>query len=212
MIRILIADDHALVRNGLNQWLSSIEDLEVVGLASNGREAVDLGCELLPDIVLMDLSMPVMDGITATAELTAKAPQVLIIALTTTGDPQQVNAALDAGAMGYMLKDVEPEVLVANIRAVVAGGLALSPAIAANLFKAGRGPRAIYDSLTPREQEILLLIAAGNPNKQIGSKLGISDKTVKAHCGRIFQRLGVRDRTQAAVWVMRIAPNESDTQ
>ena len=156
--------------------------------------------------------MPVMDGITATAELTAKAPQVLIIALTTTGDPQQVNAALDAGAMGYMLKDIEPEVLVANIRAVVAGGLALSPAIAANLFKAGRGPRAIYDSLTPREQEILLLIAAGNPNKQIGSKLGISDKTVKAHCGRIFQRLGVRDRTQAAVWVMRIAPNESDTQ
>ncbi|MEI7753557.1 MAG: response regulator transcription factor [Actinomycetota bacterium] len=212
MIRILIADDHALVRNGLDQWLSSIEDLEVVGLASNGREAVDLACELLPDIVLMDLSMPVMDGITAMSELATKAPQVSIIALTTTGDPQQVNAALDAGAMGYMLKDVEPEVLVANIRAVAVGGLALSPSIAANLFKAGRGPRAIYDSLTPREQEILLLIAAGNPNKQIGRALGISDKTVKAHCGRIFQRLGVRDRTQAAVWVMRIAPNESDSQ
>ena len=126
MIRILIADDHALVRNGLDQWLSSIEDLEVVGLASNGREAVDLACELLPDIVLMDLSMPVMDGITAMSELATKAPQISIIALTTTGDPQQVNAALDAGAMGYMLKDVEPEVLVANIRAVAVGGLALS--------------------------------------------------------------------------------------
>ena len=206
MIRIVVADDHALVRTGLDQWLGSVPDLAVVGLAADGREAVDLVCELLPDVVLMDLIMPVLDGVGATAEIVARAPQVAVIALTTTHDPQRVNAALEAGAMGYLLKDVEPEVLVANIRSVVRGGLALSPAIAANLFKAGRSPRAVYGSLTQREQEILARIAAGEANKQIARALGISDKTVKAHCGRIFQRLGVHDRTQAAIWALRTVP------
>jgi DNA-binding NarL/FixJ family response regulator len=206
MIRIVVADDHALVRTGLDQWLGSVPDLEVVGLAADGREAVDLACELLPDVVLMDLIMPVLDGIGAIAEISVKAPQVAVIALTTTHQPQKVNAALEAGAMGYLLKDVEPEVLVANIRSVVSGGLALSPSIAATLFKAGRTPRAIYGSLTQREQEILARIAAGEANKQIARALGISDKTVKAHCGRIFQRLGVHDRTQAAIWALRTIP------
>ena len=210
MIRVVVADDHPLVRTGLDQWLRSVPDIDVVGLACDGREAVDLACSLLPEVVLMDLTMPVLNGVEATTELAVRAPQVAVIALTTSHDAQLVNAVLAAGAMGYLLKDVEPEVLVANIRAVVRGGLALSPPIAANLFKADRSPRSVYGSLTQREQEILALIAAGEANKHIALRLGISDKTVKAHCGRIFKRLGVRDRTQAAIWATRTVPGLAD--
>jgi len=201
VIRVLLADDHAVVRTGLQHWLGTIPDIDVVGTAEDGAEAVELACALQPDVVLMDLSMPVMDGIAATSAITTKLPDVAVIALTTTHDAQRVNAALDAGAVGYLLKDVEPEVLVNSIRAARQGGLTLSPTVAAQLFRSARSPVARFESLTPREQEILLLIARGHANKQISRALGISDKTVKTHCGRIFGRIGVRDRTQAAIWV-----------
>jgi len=211
VIRVLLADDHSVVRTGLQQWLSSVPDFEVVGTAQDGREAVELTCALLPDVVLMDLSMPVLDGIAATSEITAKAPGTAVIALTTTHDPQRVNAALDAGAVGYLLKDVEPEVLVNSIRAAMQGGLTLSPTIAAQLFRSGRSPAGVFESLTPREREILLLIARGEANKQISRTLGISEKTVKTYCGRIFNRIGVRDRTQAAIWFLKTTDSSGRT-
>jgi DNA-binding NarL/FixJ family response regulator len=210
VIRIVIADDHGLVRTGLEQWLQSVSDIDVVGVAVDGREAVDLACALLPDVVLMDLAMPVMSGVDATAEITARAPEVRVIALTTSHDPQLVNAVLAAGATGYLLKDVEPEVLVSSIRAAGRGGLVLSPPVAADLFRGERATSSAYEGLTPREREVLALIAAGESNKRIALLLGISDKTVKAHCSRVFKRLGVRDRTQAAIWAMRAGPDAGD--
>jgi DNA-binding NarL/FixJ family response regulator len=206
VIRIIVADDHALVRAGLQQWLSSVADFEVVGLAADGREAVEMAGERLPDVVLMDLSMPVLDGVEATRQIVTGANGVAVIALTGSDDAHLVDAALAAGAMGYLLKDVEPEVLASSIRAVVQGGLALSPAVAVKLFKATNTPAGGVGSLTEREIEVLQLIAAGKANKQIGRALGISEKTVKGHCGRIFQRLGVSGRTEAAMWALRTIP------
>lgn len=203
MIRILIVDDHAVVRHGLSNWLSAIADFDVVGLAANGQEGVDMCNALRPDVVLMDLSMPTLNGVEAIAQLHATSPEIAVVALTTTQDGELVNAALDAGAMGYLLKDVEPEVLISSIRSVVLGGLPLSPLIAAHLFRVNRPPRSKYDTLTPRERQILDMIANGDHNKEIALALGISEKTVRVHCSRIFQRLGVTDRTQAAVWAMR---------
>lgn len=209
MIRILIVDDHAVVRHGLSNWLSAIADLDVVGLAANGQEGVDMCDELRPDVVLMDLSMPLLNGVEAIARLHESTPEIAIIALTTTPDSELVNAALDAGATGYLLKDVEPEMLISSIRSVVQGGLPLSPMIAAHLFRVNRSPHSKYDTLTPRERQILDMIALGDHNKQIAQALGISEKTVRVHCSRLFQRLGVTDRTQAAVWAIRTMPRSA---
>lgn len=209
MIRIVIADDHAMVRAGLSQLLGSFEDLEVVGTASDGREALDVVGELRPDLVLMDLSMPLMDGIEATATLKQRYPETHVVVLTTFQEPRQVSAALSAGASGYLVKDVEPEVLVAGIRAAVQGGAPLSPSVAAGLLRGSSQMNMVSPaSLTPRELEILQLIVDGHTNQQIARTLGISEKTVKTHCSRLFQRLGVTDRTQAAVWAMRNLPNQ----
>lgn len=208
MIRIVIADDHAMVRAGLSQLLGSFDDLEVVGTASDGSEAVQVVGELLPDLVLMDLSMPVMDGIEATAAVKKAYPDTHVVVLTTFQEPRQVAAALSAGASGYLVKDVEPEVLVAGIRAAVQGGAPLSPSVAAGLLRGSNQMSMVSpSSLTPRELEILQLIVDGHTNQQIARTLGISEKTVKTHCSRLFQRLGVSDRTQAAVWAMRNLPN-----
>ncbi|MFZ4717818.1 MAG: response regulator [Ilumatobacteraceae bacterium] len=208
MIRIVIADDHAMVRAGLSQLLGSFEDLEVVGTASDGKEALEVVGELQPDLVLMDLSMPVMDGIEATAAIKQRHPDVHVVVLTTFQEPRQVSAALGAGASGYLVKDVEPEVLVAGIRAAVQGGAPLSPSVAAGLLRGGSQMSMVSPaSLTPRELEILQLIVDGHTNQQIARALGISEKTVKTHCSRLFQRLGVTDRTQAAVWAMRNLPS-----
>lgn len=209
MIRIVIADDHAMVRAGLSQLLSSFEDLDVVGTASDGKEALDVVGELRPDLVLMDLSMPLMDGIEATATLKQRYPETHVVVLTTFQEPRQVSAALSAGASGYLVKDVEPEVLVAGIRAAVQGGAPLSPSVAAGLLRGSNQMNMVSPaSLTPRELEILQLIVDGHTNQQIARTLGISEKTVKTHCSRLFQRLGVTDRTQAAVWAMRNLPNQ----
>lgn len=209
MIRILIADDHAVVRYGLSNWLSAIADLDVVGVAANGQEAVDMCSALHPDVVLMDLAMPVLNGVQAIAQLHETTPEIAVIALTTTHDGELVTAALDAGAMGYLLKDVEPEHLISSIRSVVQGGLPLSPIVAAQLFRVNRPPHSKYDTLTPRERQILDMIANGDHNKEIALALGISEKTVRVHCSRLFQRLGVTDRTQAAVWAVRTMPRSN---
>ena len=212
MIRIVIADDHAMVRAGLSQLLGSFDDLEVVGTASNGEEAIEVVASSRPDVVLMDLSMPQMDGIEALTVVKQRFPDVRVVVLTTFQEPRQVSAALSAGASGYLVKDVEPEVLVAGIRAAVQGGAPLSPSVAAGLLRGGSGPmggNVSPASLTKREMEILHLIVDGRTNQGIATILGISEKTVKTHCSRLFQRLGVTDRTQAAVWAMRNLPSSS---
>jgi DNA-binding NarL/FixJ family response regulator len=210
MIRIVIADDHAMVRAGLAQLLGSFDDLEVVGVASNGAEAVQVVAEVLPDVVLMDLSMPVMDGIEALTLVKQQHPETHVVVLTTFQEPRQVASALGAGASGYLVKDVEPEVLVAGIRAAVQGGAPLSPSVAAGLLRGNATMSMVSpSSLTPRELEILHLIVDGHTNLGIANELGISEKTVKTHCSRLFQRLGVTDRTQAAVWAMRNLPTSS---
>jgi DNA-binding NarL/FixJ family response regulator len=209
MIRIVIADDHAMVRTGLSQLLGSFDDLDVVGTASNGEEAVKAVEELRPDIVLMDLSMPVMDGIEALTLIKQQHPATHVVVLTTFQEPRQVSAALSGGASGYLVKDVEPEVLVAGIRAAVQGGAPLSPSVAAGLLRGNSTMSMVSpSSLTRREMEILQLIVDGRTNHGIAVELGISEKTVKTHCSRLFQRLGVTDRTQAAVWAMRNLPSQ----
>ena len=210
MIRILLADDHVLVRAGLSQLLDAQADIEVVGVACDGQEALEMARELCPDVVLMDLQMPIVDGITAIGELTVEMPEISVIALTTFQEPQQVTAALAAGARGYLVKDVEPEVLVAGIRAVVNGGAPLSPSVAAQLLRSAASQPTMVGSVTQRERQILRLIVSGQSNKQIGRELGISEKTVKSHCGRLFQRINVSDRTQAAVWATKNLPPGDD--
>jgi DNA-binding NarL/FixJ family response regulator len=205
-----LADDHVLVRAGLSQLLDAQPDMEVVGVACDGQEALNLARQLHPDIVLMDLQMPIVDGVSAMQELTSELPEISSIALTTFQEPQQVTAALAAGARGYLVKDVEPEVLVAGIRAAVNGGAPLSPSVAAQLIRNAASTPTTVGSLTQRERQILKLIVAGQSNKQIGRELGISEKTVKSHCGRLFQRLNVSDRTQAAVWATKNLPADDN--
>jgi len=158
----------------------------------------------------MDLQMPIVDGITAIGILAASNPEIAVIALTTFQEPHQVTAALAAGARGYLVKDVEPEVLVAGIRAAVNGGAPLSPSVAAQLIRNASSQPNSGASLTQRERQILRLIVGGQSNKQIGRELGISEKTVKSHCGRLVQRINVSDRTQAAVWATKHLPPEDD--
>jgi DNA-binding NarL/FixJ family response regulator len=205
MIRIVIADDHPLVRAGLEMWLASLDDMDVVGVAANGQEAIDVTRALSPDVVVVDIAMPVVDGISAIRQISASDDHVAIIALSTYHDQVKINAALEAGAIGYLLKDVNSDALVTGIRSVMTGGMALSPVVAAQLF--GRAAKvsaqADAESLTPREREILDLIATGHANKQIARLLQISEKTVKSHCGRLFQRIGATDRTQAAIWALK---------
>ena len=206
MIRVLIADDHPMVRLGLERLLESYRDIDVVGAASNGEEAIALIASTSPQVVLMDMAMPSMDGIETTRRLLALYPEVIVIALSTHNDPQQVVGALDAGAHGYLVKDVEPDVLVAGIRSVLEGGAPLSPSVARHLLRGGWQLEAPASQLTRRELEVLRLIVDGYHNKQIATALGISEKTVKTHCSRLFQRIGVADRTQAAVWAERHLP------
>ena len=208
MIRIVLADDHALIRNSLSRMLATQPDFEVVGIASDGQEALDLVRQHSPEVVLMDLHMPVVDGVAAIEVLTKDHPDVSVIALSAFEEPTQVTAALTAGAQGYLIKDVEPEVLFAGIRSAVTGGVPLSPRVAAQLIRSKMSP-TIADTLTERERHVLHLIVEGRTNAQIGAELGVSRATVTSVCGRIFKRLEVADRTQAAVWAMRNLPPES---
>jgi DNA-binding NarL/FixJ family response regulator len=208
MIRVLIVDDHAVVRRGLEQLLASAADLDVVGSASDGEEAVLLASERAPDVILMDLSMPLLDGIEATRRIVAARPDVHVIVLTSFDDQRRILDALGAGATGYLLKDAEPDDVLGAIRTAVEGGSPLDPRAARVLVDARREQEPSR-TLSPREEEVLRLVATGLANKQIARRLGIAERTVKAHLTSVFQQLGVSDRTQAALWAREHLPDLS---
>ena len=202
MIRIVVIDDHTIVRDGLVQLLRSHADLEVVGAGGDGAAAVALCLEHRPDIVLMDLSMPGMDGVEATRQIVAQAPGAQVVVLTSFMDRDRIVAALGAGAIGYLLKDAEPDELIRGIRSAARGESPLDPRAARTMLSAQRTPGPL-DALTEREREVLALVAEGLPNKQIARRLEISEKTVKAHLTSVFRAIGVNDRMQAGLWARR---------
>jgi NarL family two-component system response regulator LiaR len=200
--RILITDDHGVVRQGLRMFLSLDPDLEVVGEAENGQEALAMARDLKPDVVLMDLIMPVMDGIRATEAIRSELPEVEVIALTSVLEDASVTGAVKAGAIGYLLKDTDAEELKRAIQAAAQGRVHLAPEAAARLMREVRAPES-PEELTERETEVLKFLARGKANKQIASALFVSEKTVKAHVSSILMKLGVQSRTQAALHAVR---------
>ena len=204
MIRVLIVDDHPLVRQGLGVVLAGADDIEVVGAVADGSLAADAAESSGADIVLMDLSMPGTDGVQATVEVLARCSDVRVVVLTSFAEQARVLAALDAGAVGYLLKDTEPEDLVQGVRDAAAGNAPISPRAALALLppRGGSRPSPAAD-LSTRERQVLALVAVGLPNKSVARQLQISEKTVKAHLTRIFAALGVYDRTSAALWAQR---------
>jgi DNA-binding NarL/FixJ family response regulator len=202
VIRVVIADDHALVRAGIAQLLAQRDDIRVVGEAADGEEAVRVVDEHQPDLVLMDLSMPGMDGSAATRLIHDAHPDVRVVILSSYVDRVDVLGALEAGAVGYLLKDAHPDELLAGIRSAVDQGSPLAPKAARQVVDAWRDVREPND-LTTRELDVLVLLGEGLPNKVIARRLGIAEKTVKAHVTHIFEAIGVTDRTQAALWVGR---------
>lgn len=209
MITVVVADDHRLVRSGLVQLIASTEDISVVGEAGNGAEAVEIATAAQPDVVLMDLSMPVLDGVGATRELIGKLADTKVVVLTSFADRDRVSDAVRAGAVGYLLKDCTPEELLAAVRAAAAGQVPLDPRVAGVLLPR-RGEDEPARLLSDREQEVLRLVAQGLANKQIGRRLAISDSTVKVHLGNIYRRIGVTDRTSAAMWARDHLKDPSD--
>lgn len=208
MIRVVVADDHGVVRAGLEQLLATAADIEVVGVAADGAEAVALVAAQAPDLVLMDLAMPEVDGVEATRRISAAHPEVQVVVLTSFSDQQRIVDALDAGAAGYVLKHADPDELLDAVRAAHAGGAPLDPKAARVLLDRQRsGPAAPASPLSGREEEVLRLVAAGHPNKIIARRLGIAERTVKAHLTNVFQRIGVTDRTQAALWARDHLPD-----
>jgi DNA-binding NarL/FixJ family response regulator len=202
-IRVVLVDDHAVVRSGLAQLLTGAGDIEVVGQAGDGAEAVDVVRATRPHVVVMDLQMPGTDGVAATRLILADGLGAEVVVLTSYSDSTRIVAALDAGAVGYLLKDADPEVLIDGIRAVSRGESPIHPRVARQLLASRAEAPAAGVQLTPREAEVLGLVQAGLANKQIARRLGISERTVKAHLTSVFQRIGVVDRTQAAVWAER---------
>jgi DNA-binding NarL/FixJ family response regulator len=202
VIRVVIADDHRVVRVGLEQLLSTFDDIQAVGFAEGGEEAIALCMALDPDVLLLDLSMPDVDGIEVTDQLRDTAPRTRVVVFTSFSDRERIVRALDAGAIGYLLKDAEPEEILAAIRAAARGESPIAPRAAAELL-ADRKSRSPTVELTARELEVLRLVVDGLANKQIARRLGISEKTVKGHLTHLFQRIGVVDRTQAALWAER---------
>jgi DNA-binding NarL/FixJ family response regulator len=198
VIRVLLAEDHAVVRAGLERLLGTVEDIEVVAQAVDGEQAVELAAEHRPDVVLMDLSMPNMNGIEATRRIMEANDEIQVVVLTSFADREKIEAALDAGAIGYLLKDAEPDEVIRGVQAAARGESPLAPKAARTLLTA-RAERPELQ-LSERELDVLRCVAQGLPNKLIARQLVISEKTVKAHLTRVFQQLGVTDRTQAALW------------
>jgi DNA-binding NarL/FixJ family response regulator len=202
-IRIILADDHSVVRQGLRMFLALDPELEIVGEAADGAEAVRLAHQLKPDVILMDMLMPVMDGIQATAIVRRELPDTEVIALTSVLEDEKVVGAVRAGAIGYLLKDTEADDLRRAIKAAAAGQVQLSPRAAARLMREVRAPDS-PETLTERETDVLRLLAQGQSNKEIAAALSLSEKTVKTHVSNILGKLNVPSRTQAALYAVRI--------
>jgi len=201
-IRILLVDDHTVVRKGLRTFLSYDPEMEVVGEAADGAQALSLARELTPDVVLMDLLMPGMDGIAATAAIRRELPETEVLALTSVLEDASVVGAVRAGAIGYLLKDTQAEALCQAIKAAAAGQVQLTPRAAARLMQAVSTPES-PEALTERETEVLRLLAKGHSNKQIARSLNNTEKTIKTHVSRILAKLGVQSRTQATLYAIR---------
>jgi NarL family two-component system response regulator LiaR len=202
-IRILVADDHGVVRQGLEMYLELDPELEIVGQAADGAEALRLARELKPDVVLMDLLMPTMDGVAATRAIRSELPDVEVIALTSVLEDAMVFDAMRAGATGYLLKDTDARALCQAVKAAAAGQVQLSPRVAERLIREVPAPES-PEKLTRREMEVLQLLARGKSNREIAADLSITEKTVKTHVSHILDKLSVSSRTQAALYAIRI--------
>ncbi len=202
MITVLIADDHGVIRDGLGRLIGALDDFELVGVVGDGVEAVERCREGAPDVVLMDLDMPRMDGIEATRHIAREHPGTAVLVLTSFSDRPRIIGALEAGACGYLLKDASSDEVADGIRAAARGESPLDPRAARTIISARADPDPIAE-LSAREREVLELLVEGLPNKLIARRLDISEKTVKSHMTRIFRELGVTDRTQAALWAER---------
>jgi DNA-binding NarL/FixJ family response regulator len=202
MIRVLLADDHGVIRDGLGRLISALDDVELVAVVADGAQAVEESARIAPDVVLMDLDMPVLDGIEATKRILAAQPGVAVLVLTSFSDRPRIMGALEAGACGYLLKDVDADAVAEGIRAAARGESPLDPRAARTILDARSAPDPLA-GLSEREREVLGLLVAGLPNKLIARRLEISEKTVKSHLTRIFRELDVTDRTQAALWAER---------
>jgi DNA-binding NarL/FixJ family response regulator len=202
MIRVVIADDHGVIREGLGNLIAAYDDIKVVGVAADGEEAVQRSLEASPDVVLMDLHMPRVDGIEATRRIMTELPGTAILILTSFSDRRQILGALDAGASGYLLKDAASDEVAEGIRSAARGEAPLDPRAARTILNARTAPDPL-SGLSEREREVLALLVEGLPNKLIARRLEIADKTVKSHLTRVFRVIGVTDRTQAALWAQR---------
>ncbi len=207
-IRVFLVDDHRVVRTGLAAYLGVEPGMRVIGQASDGRAALDEIAILdrageLPDVILMDLKMPRMDGIAATAEVKRRWPETEVVAVTSFVEEEQIRAALEAGAAGYLLKDADAHDVAAAIRAAIAGEVHLDPAAARALTASLRAPKQDQVPLTPREREVIAAIASGATNRQIARDLGVSERTARTHVSNILAKLGLTSRTQAAMWAVR---------
>ena len=216
-IRVFLVDDHRIVRGGVSAYLELVDDIEVAGEAAGGSEALARIAGLqsgdgLPDVVLMDLVMPDMDGITATREIKSRWPAIEVVAVTSFAEEAKIRGALEAGAVGYLLKDADANQVADAIRAAVAGQSHLDPVAARMLADSVRGPRKAALALTPREREVLTLVADGASNRQIASTLAVSERTARTHVSAILAKLGLVSRTQAAMWAVRegLVPGQED--
>ena len=210
-IRVLLVDDHRVVRRGVMAYLELLEDVVVVGEAADGRQALDRIAKLesggeVPDVVLMDVKMPRMDGIAATREVKARWPVIEVVAMTSFVEEAMVRDALEAGAAGYLLKDADADEVAGAIRAAYAGQAHLDPTVARLLADSVRRPHRVGDDLTPREREVLGLVAEGASNRQIAETLVVSERTARTHVSAILSKLGLVSRTQAALWAVREGP------
>ena len=198
-VRVILCDDHAIVRDGIARVLDAYDDIDVIGTAENGEAGVEATVRLRPDVVLMDLLMPIVDGVQATRRIAAAAPETAVVVLTSFGEQALVMEAIDAGASGFILKDAAPSELVGAIRSAARGEAPLDPRVARAVMS-GRQENQPLQEMTAREREVLALVAAGLSNKLIARRLGITEATVKAHLTHIYRRIGVDSRVQAALW------------
>jgi DNA-binding NarL/FixJ family response regulator len=206
-IRVFLVDDHTVVRAGLAAYLGTEPGMHVVGEANNGKDAINqiavlANTDELPDVVLMDLLMPEMDGIATTGEIKKRWPVVEVVAVTSFIEEEKIRGALEAGATGYLLKDADASDVADAIRAAVAGEMHLDPAAAKALTASLRAPKSVADELTPRERDVVVLIAEGGTNRQIAKRLGVTERTARTHVSNILAKLGLASRTQAAMWAV----------